>query len=306
MSCAVRLVFAFDPCYFRSRGAPQEDRCHRRGAHHGGGGKVFAMIQAYLDETSIHEGAGACAIAGYFGGPGQWKRQGRQWAEILKRYKVEEFHAKQFWGFDDKGKRVGPYKDWPDTEASAFLNELISTIETHPKLHPISSVVVMQSWNKLSHNQRRFLTGGRLINGKFKSSGCPSKPYFLPFQSCIVDAAAHAPIGGKAHYFFDLNKQFKGYALDCFALLKNYPLMVKDRLGDIDFKTGLEAVQLQAADLYCYQFYQFALRKIANPSEKPDGLHMRLLRGHLPGADKFINDKAFEFLLKGVNIPPDK
>jgi hypothetical protein len=67
-----------------------------------------------------------------------------------------------------------------------------------------------------------------------------------------MDAASHAPIGGKAHYFFDLNKQFKGYALDCFAQLKSYDLKVKDRIGEIDFKSGLEVVQLQAADLYCY------------------------------------------------------
>jgi hypothetical protein len=263
------------------------------------------MIQAYLDETGIHEGAGVCAIGGYFGGPGQWKKQSGEWDAILKRYKVDEFHAKQFWGFDNAGKRVGPYKEWLDAKADAFLNELVSTIETRHKLHPISSVVVMESWNKLSHNQRRFLTGGKLVNGKFKTSGCPSKPYFLPFQSCVMDAANHAPIGGKAHYFFDLNKQFKGYALDCFALLKSYDLRVKDRIGDIDFKTGLEAAQLQAADLYCYQFYQYALRKVANPKEKPDALLLRLIRGRLPGADEFLNEEGLALLLKGVNIPPD-
>ena len=264
------------------------------------------MIQAYLDETGIHEGAGVCAIAGYFGGPGQWKKQGREWDKILKRYNVDEFHAKRFWAFDKEGKRVGPYKDWAIAKADTFLDELVSTIENNPKLHPVSAVVVMEHWNRLSHNQRRFLTGGRLIDGKFKSSGCPSKPYFLPFQSCVVDAAGHAPIGGKAHFFFDLNKQFKGYALDCFALLKTYPLLCQDRVGDIDFKTGLEAAQLQAADLYCYQFYQYALRKIADPTARPTKLHMRLLRGLTPGADKFLDERAFEFLLNGVNIPPDE
>ncbi len=90
------------------------------------------------------------------------------------------------------------------------------------------------------------------MNGKFKSSGCPSKSYFLPFQTCILDAADHVPVGGKAHFFFDLNKQFKGYAIDLFALVKGLDLKVKDRIGEVHFPTGLEAVQLQAADMFCY------------------------------------------------------
>lgn len=266
------------------------------------------MIQAYLDETGIHEGAGVCAIAGYFGGPGQWKKQGREWAAILKRYDVEEFHAKQFWAFDDHGNRVGPYKRWSAEKADAFLDELVLTIETRPKLHPISSVVVMEAWNQLSYNQRRYLTGGKLVNGKFKTSGCPSKPYFLPFHGCVVGAAGHAPIGGKAHFFLDLNKQFKGYALDCFATMKSYDLQCRDRIGDIDFQTGLEAVQLQAADLYCYRFYQYALKKVRNPKEKPDGLLLRLIKGRLPGpgSDHYLNESALAMLLEGQAVPPDE
>jgi hypothetical protein len=29
---------------------------------------------AYLDESGAHEGASVCLVAGYFGGPGQWKK----------------------------------------------------------------------------------------------------------------------------------------------------------------------------------------------------------------------------------------
>jgi hypothetical protein len=38
------------------------------------------MIDAYLDESGIHEGAEVCVIAGYFGGKGQWReiRQGME------------------------------------------------------------------------------------------------------------------------------------------------------------------------------------------------------------------------------------
>jgi hypothetical protein len=270
-----------------------------------GNRKTLAMIQAHLDESGIHDGAGVCTIAGYFGGPGQWKDLGGDWVRIIKHYRVPEFHAKQFWGRTPEGGRVGPYRGWSDSKADTFLDQLVSTIESCEKLHPISSTVVMESFKKLSHNQRRFLTGAELVNGKFRGTGCPSKPYFLPFQICITDAADHAPVGGRAHFFFDFNKQFKGYALDLFALLKKQDIEVKSRIGDIDFPTGLQAPQLQAADLFCYQSYQFALKRAVNPTEKPSPLVRRLVRGTLLQADTFLDDKGLSLLLKDADIPPD-
>lgn len=262
------------------------------------------MIQAYLDETGIHEGAGICAIAGYFGGQGQWKKIASKWGAIIRCYSVTEFHAKRFWAFDDKGQRVGEYKGWSRNKADDFLDELVTTIEDH-RIHPVSSAIVMKSFNKLSYNQRKFLTGAELVNGRFKGTGCPSKPYFLPFQICIIDAADHAPIGGKAHFFFDLNKQFKGYALSLFSSVKNQDTKVKDRIGDIDFPTGLEFPQLQAADLLCYQCYQFALKRAVNPNERPHPLLRRLVRGMLVETDTFLDDKGLALLLKDADIPPD-
>ena len=32
------------------------------------------MIDAYLDESGIHDGADICVVAGYFGGPSQFKK----------------------------------------------------------------------------------------------------------------------------------------------------------------------------------------------------------------------------------------
>jgi len=282
----------------------EESRSRLTIALGGGNGKVLAMIQAYLDESGIHDGAAVCTIAGYFGGPGQWRKHGAEWGRVIEHHQVPEFHAKQFWGRNPKGERVGPYRGWSDSKADAFLGQLVSTIESQTKIHPVSSTVVMESFKKLSHNQRRFLTGAELVNGKFRGTGCPSKPYFLPFQICVTDAAEHAPIGGEAHFFFDLNKQFKGYALDLFALLKHQETKVRDRIGEIDFRTGLDAPQLQAADLFCYQCYQFALRRLVNSNEKPSPLLRRLVRGMLLETDTFLNDRGLSLLLKDADIPP--
>ena len=36
--------------------------------------KILAMVNAYLDESGIHDGAAICVISGYFGGPGRGKK----------------------------------------------------------------------------------------------------------------------------------------------------------------------------------------------------------------------------------------
>ncbi len=262
------------------------------------------MIQAYLDESGIHDGAAICVIAGYFGGPGWMRKLGENWTRVLREYNVPEFHAKEFWALDPDGHRASrAYRGWSDSKAAAFINTLLTIIESCTKIHPVASVVVVESFTKLTLNQRRFITGAHIVDGKFRSTGCPTKPYFLPFQTVITDAASYAPVGGKAHFFFDLNKQFKGYALDLYALLKSQGTKVSDRLGDIDFPTGIEAVQLQAADLLCYQTYHYGLRQLRNPREKTGPILNRLLANRLTDADSLFNAETFPILMRDLDMP---
>jgi hypothetical protein len=60
--------------------------------------KVLAMLQAYLDESGIHEGASIFAIAGYFGGPGQWRKFEILWQETLTKFGIplDGFHGNHF------------------------------------------------------------------------------------------------------------------------------------------------------------------------------------------------------------------
>jgi hypothetical protein len=265
------------------------------------------MIQGYMDETGIQAGANVCLIAGYFGGPGQWKKFGEAWTKIITKHNVAEFHAKEFWAFNKDGERAASaYRGWSRDKADSFLEELVAVITSH-KVHPVSSTIVVESFNRLSHNQRRFLTGGKLVNGKFKTSGCPSKPYFVPFQLCVVDIADNAAVGGKAHYAFDLNKEFKGYATDLFSLVKGLEdLKVRDRIGGVKFPTGLEAVQLQAADLLCYRSYQYAQKRAAVPDTRPDSLLQELISGTISDVyHTFLDDYGLQVLLQGIDVPPD-
>src|SRR6185437_8468888 len=63
------------------------------------GEKLFSMVEAYMDESGIHDGAHVCVIAGYYGGKNQWRSFEQRWRKILKDTNtpaLKEFHAIEF------------------------------------------------------------------------------------------------------------------------------------------------------------------------------------------------------------------
>jgi hypothetical protein len=99
--------------------------------------KVFAMIDAYLDESGIHDGAKVCVIAGYFGGPGQMKRFERAWKETLAKYSfpMKDFHAKDL---------IKSQKHLP------MLKSLAKTAGQQPKVYPVAYGLVVDDFYTFS------------------------------------------------------------------------------------------------------------------------------------------------------------
>ncbi len=222
--------------------------------------KLFAMIDAYLDESGIHDGAAICVIGGFFGGSKQWGQLEKEWPKVLARYGVQlhEFHAKDML----KAQRHQP-----------MLKDLTSLIARFNKIRPVSFGVVVEDFNSLSLIQRKFLTGAIVRDRKLISTGSPNKPYFVPFQNCIKCVCEYAPIGGKAHFFFGLDKPFAGYATEMFKQTKEVPVpgsdwKTKNRLGDPAFPLAAETPQLQAADLFVHLSYLFFLERRAASAAK--------------------------------------
>jgi hypothetical protein len=65
-----------------------------------------------------------------------------------------------------------------------MLLELAQVISEY-RVYPVSFGIVVDNFNSYNENQRKFITGARLDEktGKFLSSGCPNKPYFVPFSA---------------------------------------------------------------------------------------------------------------------------
>jgi hypothetical protein len=108
------------------------------------------MIEAYMDESGIHEGAHVCVVAGYWGLTKKWKRFESQWSQIIEGAKeptLKEFHSTKFWYAD--GTRKGIFAQWDDSKAEEFVDDLVSCI-VETNLFPTSAVLVIEDWKKLN------------------------------------------------------------------------------------------------------------------------------------------------------------
>jgi hypothetical protein len=222
-------------------------------------------MNIYFDESGIHEGAKICAVAGYFGQRNAWEKLETDWRHALEEFHLPEFHARRFWARDGDGHRVRPYDDLDDVKAQRFFHRLLRAIkDSH--IYPVGAAVVGEEWKQLDPGERRFLTGGRVEHGKFTTSGSPNKAYFLPFLQVVYRVTAYCSEGEKADFFFGLDRTFSGYARDYFKQIKKLNQPMVFHLGEIHFPVNLETKPLQAADLLAYEVYQYAKRRLVNPS----------------------------------------
>jgi hypothetical protein len=169
------------------------------------------MIDAYLDESGIHDGAGICVVAGYFAGRGQWRKFEKAWRQVFTDHgtAVEEFHAKGLLKKDDpRQKRL-----------AESLGDVIQSFSQ--KIHPVTAAIAVQDFESFTLDDRKFMTGATLENGRLIRTASPNKPHYIPFQHCLKRVAAYAPEGGKAHFFFGLGRPFSEYASMLFEQAKN-------------------------------------------------------------------------------------
>jgi hypothetical protein len=210
------------------------------------------MAQAYMDESGIHDKARFCIVAGYVASPTDWYKFGKEWRRVLKKFCVPvEFHAQRFWTRDGFGRRVDEYQDWSDQKANAYVNALLTAVKKHD-LYMLGSVMPVDLFFKYGEDDRRYLTGAKVEGGKFKTTGKPTAPYFLPFQHCIIEAAHRFERSAKIDYFFDQNEQLSGWATTLYQDLRSF-LKVSDRLGELKYADSKTSAPLQAADLVCFE-----------------------------------------------------
>jgi hypothetical protein len=227
--------------------------------------RCFAMLVAYLDESGIHDGAAVCVIAGYFASRGPWQRFETDWKKLLYRFGVpmEKFHACDLFPKPRKFFSSQSFSKNP----TDFLEAIAATIARHKYIHPICGCIQVGDFRAFPLNVRQYLTGAN-VNGKGKvsSSGNPNKPYFMPFQKCVVRLCQYAPKGGKAHFAFGLDRPFAKYAMALFKQMAApspnrgpQAMMLTERLGTPTFPMAKETAPLQIADVLVNLTYHHLL-----------------------------------------------
>ena len=221
------------------------------------------MLRGFFDESGIHDGSRVCIIAGYVGSVNEWDRFERFWGHHAG---AAGFHAKRFWGRDN-GRRVRPYEGWSDADADRYLTTLLDAI-TSVKLLPIGGMVDVQDFFGYTEDERRVLTGGYQVGGRWKLSGAPSRPYHLIFQQIVFCAlrAAERP-GWKVDFTFDAQNEFAPLARKMYADISSLDHEFRPLMGKMEFRSRADAIALQAADLLAHCWYQYGLKGETAPPD---------------------------------------
>lgn len=156
----------------------------------------------------------------------------------------------------------------------------------------IGAALVSKDFFALSMDERRWLTGGSFVlsgnNGarKWKRQGAPTKPYFLLFQQAVLDAVkstANKDFRGRSlgtgevvHFIFDHQNEYEKGATAVFRAMKQLPISVTDRIGDVVFSEKTRAVPLQIADFLAYESFSYLNRREIDGEDRMTNQEARL------------------------------
>ena len=145
------------------------------------------MLLAVLDDTGTHDGAEYCSCIGAVSGVQPWRRFDREWKRELRRFGVEEFHARRFFARDSEGNRVPPYRGWSDEKALDFLDSMTSLFRAM-KAGIVGSAVETKVFFDLPEVERAFWTGQVIHQetGQRLGTGAPNKPFIFAFAVALV------------------------------------------------------------------------------------------------------------------------
>lgn len=215
--------------------------------------KWVVMLQAFIDESGIHDGAPFSVVAGYLGSARHWKHFEEFWGPHAM---GQGFHAKSFFARDPQGNRVTPYTEWDEAKAETYFNELLRAIAS-VNIYPIGGIVDVAEFNKYSEEERAHLTGRDRRSGRQTITGAPTKPYYLAFQEAIASSLHRLTRRDlQIHFTFDQQNQLAPLALEMFRYFKRPEYPYASNMGDAIFASRNDAIGLQAADLLCYCWFK--------------------------------------------------
>lgn len=217
--------------------------------------KILIMIQAFLDESGIHNDAEVCVIAGYYGYPGAWKKLNDRWKSILRSAEVplDKFHAL------DLIQHRGFFFEMPRDDHEKLKMSLARAVASF-RVYPVTVALIMEDFRSLTTEQKRFFTGATIDDrsspGKLKTSGRPSTPYFMPFSHCVRTVYDNNP-NREIEFHFGFARPFLGYAKEMFDVIRTRHPAAREPIQSQAKNTP----QMQIADFLCHTSYKHMLER---------------------------------------------
>lgn len=216
------------------------------------------MIQAFLDESGIHQGAEVCVIAGYYGESTQWRNLEKNWQTVLRDADVpiEKFHALDL--LEHRKFFFGMERVQHDKLKTDLANAIASC-----EVHPVTVALIVPDFRALTIPQKQFFTGATIddntVPGKLRTSGCPTTPYFMPFLHCVRRVFDNTPNSKEVDFHFGFASPFHGYATEMFKMIRTRNPAARTPIQS----KAKRKPEMQVADYLCYASYKHALERYA-------------------------------------------
>src|SRR5579863_6807321 len=237
----------------------------------------FMVYRSFIDEAGIQSSDAYLCLAGYIAKADEWERFEKEWNFVLEQYMSDlpqnerYFHALEFYHNHRK------YRAWKRGKRESFENALFGVLR-HSKANLYSCALQRKIFASMSEDERRLLTGGIHNGMKWIDFGAPTKPYFLPFQFCIIQAAQFLRETDKLFPVMSRQEQYKIHALELYEQMLNYhpALQCRSKLADdMIFSDPKKVAALQASDLAVYWMARLENWKAKMNTTQSDGFEGR-------------------------------
>ncbi len=200
--------------------------------------RVLAMLVCFADESgNLYTFTMACAISN----DQKWLRLDREWKKSLAEFGVPYFHMKELVA------RKGPYCNWPQHRADAFIRKLVWVFQAHVMAWCATTVIIRDYYAVVKTDKNRK----------------QRNPYYHAFQTCVggalvfsSDQFKHSSLDSKVSFMLDAGGASQQRAAFYFAAFKELNGIPNERLGVLLFGNDEKINGLQAADLLAYEVHK--------------------------------------------------
>ena len=259
--------------------------------------RLMLMLNAYMDESSDERAEKVQCIAGLMAPAAEWNCIWGEWAQLLLKHGITEYHAKECCAGEGEFDRFEP------PEREDIHADFVNVILRSKQAIATATMILLPDFPEYgdSLERRRILPQKKAINGPLRD------PYFMGFEHAVQEMArdrnvATLPANEKVAFMFD-HHHLKGRAGALFHDLLAKESDYRDRLGACVFEDSKDFLPLQAADVIAYEYRRYA-QEVWLEKQEPRDVFVELAAKF--GGGWRIGRDEFQRLSSLLGPPPKK